>query len=126
MSLLTENPGFVYFIPHGRPNTQNSLVLSSWPMKNYRMNEEVKSYLARRWPGKCTHRMIFHYHNDGPLWRKRTKFVGEVSTVVPKLGAEWKISLVPWSGSLWVWIRHCFGEVEARMSHDPEMAATTS
>ena len=95
-------------------------------MKNYRMNEEVKSYLARRWPGKCTHRMIFHYHNDGPLWRKRTKFVGEVSNVVPKLGAEWKISLVPWSGSLWVWIRHCFGEVEARMSHDPEMAATTS
>ena len=60
------------------------------------------------------------------IWRKRTKFVGEISTVVPKLGAEWEKSLVPWLGSLWVWIRRCFGELEARMSHDPETAAATS
>lgn len=56
LSLPTENPGFkVFCIPHGHPNTQNSLALSSWPMKNYRMNEEVKSCSARRRPGKCTH-----------------------------------------------------------------------
>lgn len=65
----------------------------------------------------------FHYHDYGPLWRKRTELVREDLILVPN--ETWvEKTLIPWALPSSVWVRSCFIDLEAGVSHDPEITAT--